>query len=482
MNSRAKKYANDFVQFVNASPSPYHVVENLRAMLEKYGFTELSEKTSWEGLVRPGGKYYVRRNGSSIVAFGVGGKWKSGGPLAMAGAHTDSPCLKIKPLSKTSSDGYTQVGVELYGGGIWHTWFDRDLSVAGRVYVEREDGKVESRLVKIDRSILRVPTLAIHLDRDVNSKFEFNKETHLTPIGGLLSAAGQPEPDTEVKSSTNTESTGEKLKDGAFKALQSMDERHDARLLAAVAEAAKVTKGEKLREFELVLYDTQPSGLGGLSDEFIHSARLDNQMMAFCGIQGLIDSVTGEKSNDLANDESIRLTVCFDHEEIGSESAQGARSTFLPAVVKRICGSQIEESMAQSFFVSADMAHAVHPNYGGKYEGRHRPAMNAGPVVKINGNQRYATTSAGIVLLEEVGKAVQVPLQLFVVRNDSPCGSTIGPMISALVGTRTIDIGNAQLSMHSIRETCGSGDVVLAADLFSGFFSHYAQISSRLDW
>ncbi|KAL3305794.1 aspartyl aminopeptidase [Colletotrichum asianum] len=430
--------ALDFVDFVNASPTPYHACATASKLLEKAGFTKIKERDSWNSTLRPGGKYYLTRNGSSIVAFAIGKKWKPGNPVAMIGAHTDSPCLRIKPVSKKNNVGFLQVGVETYGGGIWHSWFDRDLSIAGRVLVKDGEGNFVQKLIKED-----------------------------------------------------------------FKPLKAMTERHHPHILDVIAAHAEV-EPEAVVDFELVLYDIQKSCLGGLNDEFIFSARLDNLNMTYCSVEGLIASV--KDASVLDNDTTIRLVTCFDHEEIGSTSAHGANSNLLPAVLRRLAslpgsrdtasdGSYVavsshdggdyestayEQTLSRSFLVSADMAHSVHPNYAGKYESSHQPAMNGGTVIKVNANQRYATNSPGIVLLQECARLAGVPLQLFVVRNDSPCGSTIGPMLSAKLGVRTLDLGNPQLSMHSIRETGGSADVEHAIKLFESFYERFGELEEKI--
>jgi aspartyl aminopeptidase len=478
------KSALDFVDFVNASPTPYHAVHSAAARFEKAGFVRIFEKDSWASSIRPGGKYYLTRNGSSIVAFTVGNKWKPGNPVAIIGAHTDSPCLRIKPVSKKSSNGYTQVGVETYGGGIWTSWFDRDLSIAGRVMVRDGDNFVQ-KLVKVDKPLLRIPTLAIHLHRQTN--FDPNKETELFPLAGLVEA----ELNKESEKSEQEED---------YKPLKDMTERHHPRILDIIASEAGCDPSAVV-DFEIVLFDTQAACIGGINDEFIFSPRLDNLGMTYCSVQGLISSV--EKADALDNDSTIRLTVCFDHEEIGSTSAQGAMSNLLPAVLRRLSvlpgnpdadsdksyekvhhegeeSTAYEQTLSRSFLVSADMAHAVHPNYAGKYESSHQPAMNGGTVIKINANQRYATNSPGIVLLQECARAANVPLQLFVVRNDSPCGSTIGPGLAAKLGMRTLDLGNPQLSMHSIRETGGTKDVDHAVKLFVHFFESYGSLEPKI--
>ncbi|UNI14000.1 Aspartyl aminopeptidase [Purpureocillium takamizusanense] len=487
------KPALDFVDFVNASPTPYHATKSAAERFEKAGFTLIKERDSWASKLQPGGKYYLTRNGSSIVAFAIGRKWRPGNPVAIVGAHTDSPCLRLKPVSKKSNVGYLQVGVETYGGGIWHSWFDRDLSIAGRVLVRDGDNFVQ-RLVKVDRPLLRIPTLAIHLHRQSN--FDPNKETELFPIAGLAAAelnksaaaAGEPAEDEQDHDVED------------FRPLDQMSERHHPAVLDVLASELKVDVSA-IADFELVLYDTQKSCIGGISDELIFSPRLDNLGMTYCSVMGLISSVRDGASLD--NDSTIRMTVCFDHEEIGSQSAQGAHSNLLPSVIRRLSvlpgnrdassegsyeavhhegeeSTAYEQTLSRSFLMSADMAHAVHPNYAGKYESSHQPAMNKGTVIKINANQRYATNSPGIVLVQECARLAGVPLQLFVVRNDSPCGSTIGPGLAAKLGMRTLDLGNPQLSMHSIRETGGAADVEHAVKLFDQFFESYGRLEPKI--
>jgi len=336
-------------------------------------------------------------------------------------------------------------------GGLWHTWFDRDLSIAGRAMVREKGGNIVSKLIKVDDPILRIPTLAVHLDRQEN--FAFNKETQLFPIAGLAAA--------ELNKSSDAPAEEKEIsKDPNFQPLSAITERHHAPVVERIASEAGVEVAD-IVDFEMILYDTQAAVLGGLNDEFIFSGRLDNQVMSYCATEGFIESI-----DSLDGESSIRLISLFDHEEIGSQTAQGADSNLLPAVIRRLSilpgdstcpalpsTSAYEESLIKSMLWSCDQAHAVHPNYGAKYESSHRPNMNSGPVIKVNANSRYATNSPGIAMTQEVARQAGVPLQLFVVRNDSSCGSTIGPMLSAALGMRTVDMGNAQLSMHSIRET-----------------------------
>jgi aspartyl aminopeptidase len=520
----AREKAQGFRDFVDASPTreycgtayvsvaklnymlAYHAVRSAAEIFQAAGFAEIKERDSWATSLRPGGKYYLTRNGSSIIAFAIGMMWKPGNPIAMIGAHTDSPCLRIKPDSKQTSSGFMQVGVETYGGGIWHTWFDRDLGIAGRAMVRNGDGNFVQSLVMVDRPILCIPNLAIHLDR--SKTFSPNPETELFPIAGLVAAelnrTGEKEGGRNADEKiSELEKTSTKETD--FAPLKALSERHHPYIVEIIAENAGVAV-EDVVDFEIVLYDTQKSCFGGINNELIFSARLDNLEMTYCSIMGLIESL---RDPSALNDEpSIRLVACFDNEEVGSLTAQGARSNLLPAIVKRLSvlpshskarsshhemeatlATAYEQTLSTSFLISADMAHSVHPNYAAKHESNHRPEMNKGTVIKINSDTHYATNSPGIVLLQEIARKAKpsngstdigVPLQLFVVRNDSPCGSTIGPMLSAALGARTLDLGNPQLSMHSIRECGGVYDIEHAIRLFESFFQHYSDLEARI--
>ncbi|KAI9490293.1 peptidase M18 [Zychaea mexicana] len=453
--------ALDFIQFLNASPSPFHAVNEAALRLERAGFEKISERSSWN--LKRKGKYYFTRNGSSIVAFVIGGQYRPGNGFSIIGAHTDSPCLKVKPISKKDKAGYLEVGVQLYGGGIWHTWFDRDLSVAGRVMVEKPDGTFQHTLARIEKPLLRVPTLAIHLDGSVNEAFRFNKENRMVPVLA-----------TAVKSSLSASSSSDQ------------EAKHHRALMDILSEELKVGL-DKIHDFELCLYDTQPATIGGAYDEFIFSARLDNLGMSYCSLMAMLN--TADKASD---DTNIRVISLFDNEEVGSTTAHGANSNLLPSTLQRLVAAKIdgkepasgksnfELAMRNSMLVSADMAHAVHPNYTEKYEENHRPAMHKGTVIKINAYQRYATTAPTALILREIARRRSVPIQEFVVRNDSPCGSTIGPMLSAKLGLRTIDVGNPQLSMHSIREISGVDDVPNGIRLLAAFFELFPSVDKQV--
>lgn len=482
--STARKQAQGFLNFVNASPTPYHVVDTVKHQLDDAGFVQLSERTNWGGKLKTNSKYYVTRNGSSLIAFTVGGQYKPGNGFAIVGGHTDSPALRVKPISDISHEGFVEVGVETYGGGLFHTWFDRDLSLAGRVFVkDPKTGDFVSKLIKIDRPLLRIPTLAIHLTKD-RKGFEFNRETQFKPIAGL-----KEEKSAEAKDSDSGCCHGEPLSDDQFQSIQTVVKRHNKDLVQVIATELGV-KPESIEDFELLLFDTQKSCFGGINEEFIFSPRLDNQVTCYCATEALIAS-----TGSLESQRGIQLMSLFDHEEIGSQSAQGADSSFLPDILHRLALLSFDQSadadselpssyfltaMSKSFIISSDMAHGVHPNYAEHYEALNKPHLNEGPVIKINANQKYVTNSAGIVLLKQIANISKTPLQLFVIRNDSPCGSTIGPMVAAKLGIRTLDIGNPQLSMHSIRETCGVADFEMLIDLFASYYEHYFEVESKI--
>lgn len=436
--------------------------------MKNKGFVKISESESWIKKVVPNGKYFFTKNQSTIVAFAVGGKYKPGvGGIKIIGAHTDSPDLKLKPISKKEKIGFLQCGVQTYGGGLWYTWFDRDLTVCGRVIVKNKDGSFESRLVEIKKPILRIPSLAIHLDREVNSKFSPNLENHLTSV---LS--------TNIEESLNSSDniTDEEL-------TSTFSKNHHSVLLRLLAKELQVSPNA-IHDFELSLVDVQDSTIGGAHDEFIFSGRLDNLLSCFCALDGFENTL-----DSLDKDTDIRCIVFFDHEEIGSLSSHGADSTTLPSTIRRLATVLTDENspkdvldiiIKKSFIISADMAHAVHPNYSDKHESNSQIKIHEGPTIKINTNQRYATNAVTGFLFKTLAEKNNIPYQQFVVRQDMGCGSTIGPISSANTGIRTVDVGIPQLSMHSIREMCGIIDVQNTSKLFGIFFEQFRELDDKL--
>ncbi|KAL1760052.1 peptidase M18 [Schizophyllum commune] len=452
--------ATRFLSFVNASPTPFHAVHNAAVRLEKAGFSKIREKDEWEKTVKPGGKYYFTRNQAALIAFTLPKSWKAGTGLSIVGTHVDSPNFRVRPISKREKAGYLQVAVETYGGGIWHSWLDRDLSIAGRIIHSTKNGGYESKLVKVDRPILRIPTLAIHLDRGVNDNLKINQETELLPVLGIV--------ENQLNAKKDEAKKNEKI------SAQSVQENHHSDLMTLLADEMNVAADE-IYDFELSLYDTQPAVLGGLNNEFIFSPRMDNLVSSFCAVEALASTPPPATGN-------VSVIALFNHEEIGSVSTTGAESNLIPTLLARLNPSPTEHglSVANSFLVSCDMAHGVHPNYTSKYEEGHRPMLNGGVVVKTNAKQRYTSDAVTTFLVKALVEKKGGRVQNFEVRNDMACGSTIGPFLSKM-GIRSVDVGNPMLSMHSIRETAGAHDVQACIDLFESLFENFAEVDATLN-
>ncbi|GAA5980337.1 hypothetical protein JCM10908_001620 [Rhodotorula pacifica] len=477
----ALKPAQAFVEFVNASPTPFHAVHECVVRLEKAGFTRLSERDSWAGgKIARGGRYFVTRNQSSIIAFTVpheddkAGKKPLG--ISVVGCHTDSPRFIVKPVSKREKVGYSQVAVETYGGGLWATWMDRDLGIAGRVTVSHGTDKYSSHLVRIAEPILRMPTIAIHLDRNQNEKFFYNTETQQVPILALASKELNRAFVEENKSSAEV----------SFADPLDISSHHHPVLLHTLARALSEQIGEavtpsQLHDFELSLFDAQPATIGGALNEFIFSPRVDNLFSSFAAVQALVAS----SQSSAPSDGRVSMIALFDNEEVGSVSAYGAESNFIESVFERVAvalkdekeseAEAFQRTMASSFLLSTDVGHSVHPGFVDKHEENHRPLINAGIAIKSNSKQRYATTSQTVFPLRRVAAEAGVPLQEYLVRNDMACGSTIGPLVSK-IGLRTVDIGAPILSMHSIREMAGVRDMAYLTDLFERFFERFGHV------
>ena len=428
-------FNNELLAFLGASPTPFHACAQMATRLEAAGFQRLHEQNAWN--LAPG-RYYVLRNDSSLIAFVRGTVDPAVGGIRMVGAHTDSPCLRLKPKPEAISHGYLTLGVEVYGGVLLNPWYDRDLSLAGRLTFRTggrakngqvESNRVESALINFERPIAVIPSLAIHLDRGVNDKKSINAQRDIPPV-----------------------------------VLQSEEAVSVTTLLEAqLAEEHPEYEDAELLAWELSFYDGNPPALTGLNSDFITSARLDNLLSCFVGLSAILN----------ADSEHSTLLVCNDHEEVGSNSASGAAGPFLAGVLERITpdGAARQQAIARSLLISADNAHGIHPNFADRHDGNHGPLLNAGPVIKINANQRYASNSETSGYFANLCKAVEVPCQTFVTRSDMACGSTIGPITATGIGVPTLDIGVPQFAMHSIREMCGARDPENLARVFAAFFS-----------
>jgi aspartyl aminopeptidase len=425
-----KQFNTQLLEFLGSSTTPFHAVREMARRLEEAGFTPLRENAAWD--LQSGGRYFVTRNGSSIAAFVVGRNSAPAEGIRMVGAHTDSPCLMVKPLPEKVSNGYFQLGVQVYGGALLNPWFDRDLSLAGRVSYRCTHGVLRTALVDYRDPIAFIPSLAIHLDREANKNRSVNPQNDIPPV--LCRWGEEDAPDFR-----------ELLK---------------SRLLHELPES----RVEEVLDFELYFYDTQAPAVVGLDGDFIASARLDNLLSCFTGLHALLQ----------ADGEVSALLVCNDHEEVGSLSAAGAQGPFLRSVLERLsAGDQhLVELTDRSMMISVDNAHGLHPNYADRHDDNHGPLINAGPVIKINANQRYATNSETAGLFRLLAAAEGVAVQSFVVRTDMGCGSTIGPLTAGETGVRTLDIGVPQFGMHSCRELAGSRDACDLLRVLRRFFDH----------
>lgn len=424
--------------FLCRATTPFHAVAAMTATLREAGFQSLDE-AGQIATTQPGGRYYLTRNDSSLIAFIHGAEHAPRHGLHMVGAHTDSPCLMVKPNPERLRQDCFQLGVEVYGGALLNPWFDRDLSLAGRVSYADDDGALATGLVDFRTPLAIIPSLAIHLDREANSNRSVNPQTDILPLLALAKEGEEP----------------------ALRELLAAKLREQGHAVARVL------------DYELCFYDVQPPALVGLKQEFIASARLDNLLSCYVGLQALLAADPARSS----------LLVCNDHEEVGSTSAVGAQGPMLRSLLMQLAGNEpaYADMLDRSVMISADNAHAVHPNYAGRHDERHGPHLNAGPVIKHNANQRYATSSETAGLYRLLAEQEGVPVQSFVVRSDMGCGSTIGPLTAAELGVRTLDIGVPTLAMHSVRELAGSEDAFNLWRVLCRFYAYTRASAPRVD-
>jgi aspartyl aminopeptidase len=414
----AQQQVQHLLDFIDASPSPWHVIKSVEAQLASFNFKKLDETLSWS--LESGGRYYVVRDESSVIIFVLGQKPLVETGFKMIGAHTDSPGLRIKPNAATGVDGLLRLGVEIYGGPILATFTDRDLSLAGRVNYKDTNNNIVSALINFDRPLLRLPNLAIHMNRTVNEDgLKLHKQNEL-PL--ILSALAQ----------------------------ECLPQTYFSELL----QEQSACEAERILSWDLAVYDTQKGVFWGAENEFYANSQLDNLASCYAALQGLLDDTVLEN-------EATLVCAFFDHEEIGNESNKGADGSFLGDVLKRISlvtennKEDFTRALAKSFMVSADMAHAYQPNFPLAYDPDHKVFVNKGPVIKVNANQRYSTESVSQAMFVDWCEQAGVPYQKYSHRSDLACGSTIGPITSARLGIRSVDVGNPVWAMHSIRESAG---------------------------
>lgn len=428
-----KKLANELVDFIYASPTQYHAASTVKEMLDREGFTELFEKDSWN--LKSGEKYYLKKNDSAVIAFEVGTGSVIEDGFRLIGAHTDAPGFRIKPNAEMKvEDQYVRLNTEVYGGPILSTWFDRPLGVAGRVALRGESPlKPEIKLVNINKPVLIIPNIAIHMNRSVNEGYAFNKQKDTLPLVGFVN---------------------EELEKKGY-------------LMSLLVEELGVNS-EDILDFDLFLYEYNKGCVMGINEELISTGRLDDQWMVFAGIKALLGS---EKIK------ATKVMVCIDNEEIGSLTAQGANSNLLRRFLERVVialGGNTEDffrALANSIMISADLAHAVHPNLPEKHDPTNRPKLGMGPVIKIAASGSYSTDSVASAIFMEVCNKAEVPVQKFVNRSDVKGGTTIGPMSAADLGIPVVDMGAPLLGMHSVRELASVKDNFYTVKAFTEFYN-----------
>ncbi|MCF6243656.1 MAG: M18 family aminopeptidase [Sulfurovum sp.] len=403
-----KKFNKGLLDFLDASPTPFHATQNMASVLENTGFVRLLEENKWK--LKEGGKYYVTRNDSSLIAF----TYPKSSDYMMLGCHTDSPNLKLKPHPIIKEHGVVKFAVQPYGGLLLNPWFDRDLSLAGKVSYLNAKNEIKETLIDVRKSIAIIPSLAIHLDKQANTERSVNKQTHISPI------------------------------------LSTNDDFNFEDFIRTQLAQNKIKDVKELYASELSLYDTQKASYVGLNDDFIASARLDNLLSCYVGLVALC----------AVEADVPMLLIASDHEEVGSRSSVGAGGSFLENTLTRMYPDYdaYMQMIRTSIMISADNAHAIHPNYADKHDKDHSPYINKGTVIKVNANQKYASSTTGISKFMHVAKSVGEPYQHFVTRSDMGCGSTIGPITATRLGLETLDIGLPTYAMHSIRELAGADD------------------------
>ncbi|EEA08119.1 aspartyl aminopeptidase protein, putative [Cryptosporidium muris RN66] len=450
MKPAHKDFTEKFLNYLNSTGSPYHTVNEMVEVLEKSGFVR------YNGDLKKDGKYYLTFNYSTLLAFHIGPDFdlnNQRSTAVIAGAHTDSPCLRIRPNSITHNEGFTQLSVSTYGGGLWHTWFDRGLGVAGKVVTTN----CREKLIRIQEPICIIPNLAIHLQLgDEHKSFTFDKESHLQPI---ISCTAH---DSSLEDQSN------------FKQVCTLPKE----LLNKICDQTELQPNEVL-SYDLCLMDSVPSRFAGINEEFIDSPRLDNLGGTYSCFYGLILASENNKHD-------IIMVASFDHEEVGSKSYTGSQSDILRQILTELLSKLAEVEtfsfqhfMYRSMFLSVDMAHGVHPNYPERHQRDHKPVFKGGIVLKHNFNQSYSTDCTTASYIKAIAQKANIPLQEFLVKNNSPCGGTIGPIVACKLGVRTADIGVPMLAMHSIREFMAADDIYILMDFIKSYFELWGEFKGQ---
>ena len=428
-----KRLAQELIDFLYKSPTAYHAASSVKDMLDNEGFEEIFEKDAWK--FKKGGKYYLVKNNSAVIAFKVGNGEIEKDGFRLIGAHTDAPGFRIKPNAEMKTeDHYVRLNTEVYGGPILYTWFDRPLGIAGRVILKGKSAlKPRVELVNINKPVLIIPSLAIHMNRSVNEGYNFNRQKDTLPLVGFVN---------------------EELEKKGY-------------LMSLLTKELGVSEDEIL-DFDLYLYEYEKGCVMGINEELISAGKLDDQWMVFAGVKALINST------DI---DSTKVMICIDNEEIGSLTAQGAQSKLIRGTLERIAialGKNSEEffrAVSNSVMISADLAHAVHPNLPEKHDPTNRPLLGNGPVLKIAASGSYSTEGVAAGIFEAVCKEANVPVQKFVNRSDVRGGTTIGPMSAADLCIPVIDMGAPLIGMHSVRELASVKDNFYTIEAFTKFFS-----------
>ena len=476
---KSLEFGQTAVNALKKSVSPYNFVEHAKKELKSSGFTQIYESDPWN--LEPGKKYFYTRNNSCIIAFNVGQKFNpEESCFKIIGAHTDSPSLRIAPNSYNPKGKIERYNVQYYGGGLWFTWLDRDLSLAGKVIFKDNEGKLTSKIIQVEEPIFFIPNCPPHLKSgSERESLTINKENHLKPLIATL----------KVNEILNEEEEKEDDENPKDKKLGKTLRKIILKELNKDCEKPIINSDEQIIDYDLVLYDSQSPNLIGLNKEFLASGRLDNLGSSIPALYAMINA---SKDELLAEQSSINIIALFDSEEIGSMTYQGADSNFFLMHLKRIFSQSLNITktpysedlymrfMAKSYVISADLAHAYNPNYSDKFQSEHKNLMQQGVVLKINVNGRYSTESENAAVFKELGKLCNVPIQEFIVRQDSPCGTTIGPITSAKIGIKSVDVGIAQLAMHSIREQLGIVDLYYYRTIFEEFFKNYEKVKGNI--